>query len=274
MAITREQYLLGRRRMRLVMEYMDAHLDDEHVSLDRLAEVAMLSRYHFERLYAMKVRESPMATLRRLRLQRARQALMRGEARSITDLAVQAGYGSVAAFSRAFSRAFRQSPTRIETGLPEQPASLEIVALPAIPVLRHPFTGPAADVFEAGHEINWQLAKSGARHWRHWVVHPDGWVDPARWPERWVRMWHCIPSRGLPKVQSVESGHLPPGRYARFVLQGKLRIDVPELAARVAAETHWQPFDGPMLRHYPIVPDYTPVSERVTHFYLPVAPQS
>jgi AraC family transcriptional regulator len=283
MGISREQYLLNRRRFRCVMDYLHHHLDDEDIRLETLAEVASLSRFHFQRMYAERVRETPMATVRRLRLVRVRQLLLDGNAPSITTLAAQAGYGSVAAFSRAFSRAFDHSPTAVTapsdvsgSGAGMQAPKLEIVSLPAMPVVRHPFTGRAADVFNAGDDFTWIVARSDAwaRGWRHWAVHPDGWVDPVRSPDAWVRMWHCAPSGSLPlSIPGAERGYLPPGSYARFVLIGRYALDIPQLIARVAAETPWQVVDGPMLRHYPNVPDYTPVSERITHFYLAVAPR-
>lgn len=273
MALSREQFLLQRRRIRDVMDYMDRHLDDEALRLDTLAEVAHLSRFHFERLYAEKVGETPMATLRRLRLTQARQRLLEGTPSSITDLAVQAGYGSVAAFSRAFVRAFDQAPSRLLALPVSREPRLEIVSLPTVPVLRTPYSGRAADVFEAGHEVNWAVHNTGARGWRHWAVHPEGWIDPQREPDSRVRMWHCIPAVDIAfPLAGVERGFLPAGDYARFAFVGRQRIDVPTLIARVAAETGWQAVPGPMLRHYPKVPHYTPVAERVEHFYLSVAP--
>ncbi|GAB2902543.1 hypothetical protein GCM10027046_34620 [Uliginosibacterium flavum] len=274
MALSREQFLLQRRRIRAVMDYMDQHLDDEALRLDTLADVAHLSRFHFERLYAEKVGESPIATLRRLRLTQARQRLLEGASCTITELAGQAGYGSVAAFSRAFVRAFDQAPSRLLVlpALSRDPV-LEIISLPAVPVLRTPYSGRATDVFEAGHEVNWAVHNAGARGWRHWAVHPEGWIDPQRQPDSRVRMWHCIPAFDIAfQLPGVERGFLPAGDYARFAFVGRQRIDVPALIARVAAETSWRAVPGPMLRHYPKVPHYTPVAERVEHFYLSVAP--
>ncbi len=270
------------------MDYLEHHLDNENIRLENLAEVAHLSRFHFERMYVEKVKETPMATVRRLRLKRARKLLLEGTSPSITALALMSGYGSVAAFSRAFSRTFDQSPTGVIALPPQSDADvgdvrdlrrgapvLELVALPAVPVERHPFTGRAADVFNAGDEFAWFIKCSGTYPlgYRHWVVHPDGWIDPARNPETWVRMWHCTPVNPvLPRVPGADRGFLPSGMYARFVLLGNVTADIPKLMARVARETSWKVVDGAMLRFYPTVPHYTPTSERIPHFYLPVVP--
>lgn len=273
--LTREHYILGRRRIRRVLDYLEQHLDEDCVSLASLADIAHLSRYHFERTYRQKVGETPMSTLRRLRLARARQILQAGTARSITDVALQAGYGSIAAFSRAFSRAFACAPSAVETvttPFAPAPVALDIVEVPALPVWRLPFSGPAAEVFPAGDELSWHMARSGARAWRHWVVHPDGWIDPARWSTTWVRMWHCVPRAGQPpQVPGAEQGTLPGGMYARFRFVGETPIEVPELIARVHADTAWRVVEGPMLRHFPNVPDYAPPSERCSLFFLPLA---
>ncbi|HEX5126212.1 MAG TPA: AraC family transcriptional regulator, partial [Rhodocyclaceae bacterium] len=248
-----DQYLFNHRRLARVMDYLDSHLDDD-IKLDTLADVACLSRFHFQRIYTLKVKETPMATVRRLRLQHAFDGLRRGEAGSITDLAVQTGYGSVAAFSRAFSRAFGKPPTevlsdsQVSLSLPSRlsnatsdDAQLAIVDLPAVPIIRHSFTGKAKEVFDACDGFGWTVSRMQLTSWRHCSVHPDGWTDPAKYPDARVRMWHCALSSDFPsRIADVERGFLPPGHYARFTFVGRPSIDVPRLMARVEAETSWQ----------------------------------
>ena len=75
-----------------------------------LARRAGFSRDHLDRLLAAATGESPVALRRRLLLERAAWQL--GQGISAAAAARAAGYGSQAAFSRAFARAFGEPPTR------------------------------------------------------------------------------------------------------------------------------------------------------------------
>ena len=57
-----------------VIDYLYAHLDDD-IDLAALAEVARLSEFHWHRIYQAHIGESVFQTIRRLRLQRAAEAL-------------------------------------------------------------------------------------------------------------------------------------------------------------------------------------------------------
>ena len=57
-------------RMERVTAYVFDHLDDD-LDLDKLAEIACLSPYHWHRIYHAMKGETITATVRRLRLHRA-----------------------------------------------------------------------------------------------------------------------------------------------------------------------------------------------------------
>ena len=75
-----------------------------------LARQAYQSRTQFHRLFRTVVEETPAAMRRRLLLERAAYQLARTGA-SVTDVALDANYGSLEAFTRAFRKAFRISPS-------------------------------------------------------------------------------------------------------------------------------------------------------------------
>jgi AraC family transcriptional regulator len=83
---------------------------DEPVDGGSLARRAHFSRDHLDRLLAAATGESPVALRRRLLLERAAWQLRTGAA-SPSEAASAAGYGSLAAFSRAFARAYNAPPT-------------------------------------------------------------------------------------------------------------------------------------------------------------------
>lgn len=79
-------------------------------TLETLARDAALSRSSLAERFAALVGQSPMQYLSRLRLARAAQALRLG-GESINRVAERHGYGSDAAFSRAFKRQFGLAPS-------------------------------------------------------------------------------------------------------------------------------------------------------------------
>jgi AraC family transcriptional regulator len=84
-------------------------LDTEAKTRD-LARQAYQSRTQFHRLFRAMVEETPGAMRRRLRLERAAHQLAH-TGMSVTDVALDANYGSLEAFTRAFRKAFRTSPS-------------------------------------------------------------------------------------------------------------------------------------------------------------------
>ena len=96
------------RRIDRVLQHMGAHLDAD-LDLNALAEIAHLSPYHFHRIYAGITGETAAESLRRMRLHRAAGSLI-GAATPIAAIAKRAGYGSVAAFGRAFQASYGTAP--------------------------------------------------------------------------------------------------------------------------------------------------------------------
>ncbi|MDP9026799.1 MAG: helix-turn-helix domain-containing protein [Actinomycetota bacterium] len=99
-------------------------LDERELSGDALAARLHLSRYHLDRLVSAAAGEPPQRLRRRVMLERAAYQLLSG-GRALLDIAVDAGYGSQEAFTRAFARSFdatpgawRQHPTDIHIAAP------------------------------------------------------------------------------------------------------------------------------------------------------------
>jgi AraC family transcriptional regulator len=84
-------------------------LDQERDASD-LARRAYRSRTQFYRVFRAMIEETPVAMRRRLLLERAAWQLSRTQL-PVTDIALHANYGSLEAFTRAFRKAFRVSPS-------------------------------------------------------------------------------------------------------------------------------------------------------------------
>src|ERR1700756_746398 len=83
---------------------------DTQAKTQDLARQAYQSRTQFHRLFRTVVEETPAAMRRRLLLERAAYQLAH-TGMSVTDVACDANYGSLEAFTRAFRKAFRVSPS-------------------------------------------------------------------------------------------------------------------------------------------------------------------
>ncbi|HET7520875.1 MAG TPA: helix-turn-helix domain-containing protein [Candidatus Limnocylindria bacterium] len=85
-------------------------LDDDGTTGDVLASRLFLSRFHFDRVISAVAGEPPAAFRRRILLERAAYRLLTTR-RRIIDVAVEAGYSSHEAFSRAFARSYGLGPS-------------------------------------------------------------------------------------------------------------------------------------------------------------------
>src|SRR5690348_15732152 len=88
-------------RVNRVTAFIYEHLD-EALDLDRLADVAAMSRWHWHRVYSAMRGESVASAVRRLRLQRAAADLANGED-NVEEVARRYGYPNLQSFTRIFS---------------------------------------------------------------------------------------------------------------------------------------------------------------------------
>jgi AraC family transcriptional regulator len=93
--------------------FIESHFGRE-VTLGQISEVACVSRYHMSRMFAMSMGIPVMRYLRARRLSEAARALVNG-APDILSVALDVGYGSHEAFSRAFREHFGVTPESVRT---------------------------------------------------------------------------------------------------------------------------------------------------------------
>jgi AraC family transcriptional regulator len=110
---------------------------DQALDLERLARAAALSPFHFHRIFRGMVGETPLELHRRLRMERAAQQLLDSGA-AVTTIALNAGYDSHEAFTRAFRGFYGCSPSEFRQRGASQgmacmrPPQLEIAARSSI----------------------------------------------------------------------------------------------------------------------------------------------
>lgn len=95
-------------RMMRVLDYIHANPAGD-LSLDRLADVAAMSRFHWHRVFHGMTGETCAQTVRRVRLHRAACWLVQTD-RPISEIAEKVGYPNLQSFTRAFRTGFGTSP--------------------------------------------------------------------------------------------------------------------------------------------------------------------
>ncbi len=98
------------RRLQRVLDFMEASLADD-ISLEDLAREACLSPYHFSRLFHEATGMPPHRYLVERRI-RAAQKMLLCEQASITEVALDTGFGSQASFTRAFRKVTGTTPSQ------------------------------------------------------------------------------------------------------------------------------------------------------------------
>jgi AraC-like DNA-binding protein len=100
---------LDRRRAVEAALWLDEHAANG-AGLDAAARVAGVTPYHFLRVFSSVLGVTPHQYLVRARLRRAARLLAEDEARPVTDVAYDVGFGDLSNFVRTFHRAAGASP--------------------------------------------------------------------------------------------------------------------------------------------------------------------
>src|ERR1700761_6493845 len=94
------------------LDWLRGHLS-EPVQLDRLAEVSGVAPRTLERHFREFLGTTPLGWTRRMRLARARQALLRaGPEDTVTDIALSNGFAQLGRFAAEYRGAFGELPSR------------------------------------------------------------------------------------------------------------------------------------------------------------------
>jgi AraC family transcriptional regulator len=91
---------LPQRQLMEVLEYIDAHLDED-IKLIDLATLLDMSQFHFSTLFKQAIGASPYQYLLQQRIERAKQLLKQTE-RSIMEIALECGFNSHSHLSKQF----------------------------------------------------------------------------------------------------------------------------------------------------------------------------
>ncbi|MEM7721039.1 MAG: AraC family transcriptional regulator [Pseudomonadota bacterium] len=201
------------------------------LSLDALADVAAMSRFHWHRVFTAMTGETCAQAVRRVRLHKAACDLVREDA-PVARVAASVGYPNVASFSRTFADAYGTSPAAfrdrgvlnaplLQTKPGEYPMHpIEIMDQPARRIAAIPHHGKFTEIGKAFETIGAVVTSRNLwPHVRGMVgVYPD---DPANVPEDELRSFAgAVVSDEAPIDDPLEEMHLPAGRYAVMHFKG------------------------------------------------------
>lgn len=229
-----------RKRLIKVINYIHDHLEGD-LSVNVLADIAIMSPYHFHRVYRVLVQETVNATIRRLRLQRAAVELIRSNL-SISHIAKQVAYSSPEAFSRAFTLQFSETPKAYRNNRQFEHASLEpfiamlpnktkeyqdmydvtIMDLEAIDLFGYKHQGDYMQIGTVFEKLficaeSHQLIDSNTRSIG---IYYD---DPQSIAQNELRSMACITfpkGRATEETDSLEKASIPTGKYATLTFKG------------------------------------------------------
>ncbi len=232
-------------------------------SLEKLAAIAHFSTFHFHRIYHGITGETVAATIRRLRLARAAMMLGSGQT-SVTEIALDAGYDSPQAFTRAFRNFTGSSPRGFQrqmdifakrqtpdTGTPTRKLAVQLIERPALRVhaLRH--RGPNATIPHTHRRLREHVGERPVAQWLG-ISYGDGDADAGLGANFRYYAGAVLESE-LSGVDQAELIDLPGGTYASHTLTGpytQIGTAMFLLYAEWLPRSGLEPENRPTLEHY------------------------
>lgn len=100
-----------------VVEQMISYFEDhyrEKISLDQIAGNMYLSPFYISKIFKSETGDTPIRYLINIRLERAYELLMKGEAGSVREAAASVGYEDVYHFSKLFKKKYGIPPSKVK----------------------------------------------------------------------------------------------------------------------------------------------------------------
>jgi AraC-like DNA-binding protein len=100
----------NRQKLERALLYIDENLDQKLTAVD-VANHAYVSRFHFQRLFSAYMGETVNQYVFHRRLEFAAEKMIHNKSVALADLAIESGFSTHSAFSRAFKKQFNVSPS-------------------------------------------------------------------------------------------------------------------------------------------------------------------
>lgn len=220
----------------------------EPLSLSDIASSAILSRFHFSRVFRDATGVSPVRFLFAVRIYQAKR-LLASTSLSVTDISLAVGYNSLGSFTNRFTDSVGASPTRFRrmcrdgirplVGAPSVKAGhdgtvIGTVRLPAEYRPARVYVGVFQTPIVQCRPLSWTIVQAGdgePAHYRLTGVPPGDWFIRAvaaadsTDPEPWTRRSMLVGGGGPVPVSSSAA------TCVDIALRPRLRTDLPILFA-------------------------------------------
>ncbi len=270
-------------RLTRVIDHIHDHPASD-LSLDALADVAALSRFHFHRVFRAVIGETAAQSVRRIRMQKASFALVMGD-QTIPCIARDVGYPNDASFVRTFTASFGVSPRTFRKRgellpLHRNPA-MEIALMysvgirnePALRLAAMPHKGVYFEINRAFEKLSTTMAARGL------FAHAGRMVgvfynDPTSVKPEDLRSHAAFEiTNDAPLAAPIEEVHLQGGRQAVLVHKGPyagLPAAYDQLYALWLPKSGEEPADAPAFEVYLNSPIDTAPDDLLTELHLPL----
>jgi len=108
-----EDGISGRIEIGRVIEYIHAHMHKK-MTIGKMAEIACMSSSHFAHVFKAETGKTPLDYLNEARMRRVKKLLIAGD-RSITEIALECGFGSPAYLTASFYKRYKITPSNFKT---------------------------------------------------------------------------------------------------------------------------------------------------------------
>ncbi|WP_288457494.1 helix-turn-helix domain-containing protein [uncultured Chryseobacterium sp.] len=108
-----------RKRMVKAIQYIDNNLDTE-LSLEKVAEVAAYSPFHFHRIFRLMTNETLQSYIIRKRIEKSAFYLAVKKNITVKDIYLELGFSSHSAFNKSFKKHYGKSPSEFRKSAPEK----------------------------------------------------------------------------------------------------------------------------------------------------------
>lgn len=97
-------------RINKVLDYIENHYSEE-LSLEKIADIACFSKYHFHRIFYAAIGETLFDFIQRIRLEKSANKLIMSLDLPVSEIVYESGFSGHSAFARAFKEYFGMSAT-------------------------------------------------------------------------------------------------------------------------------------------------------------------
>ncbi len=271
------------KRLNRVTAYIHDHLDDD-IDLNKLAEIACLSPYHWHRIYQAMRGETPAAAVKRLRLHRAAGYLAQ-TSMPIEEIADKSGYPNLQSFTRIFSSVYGMPPaqyrkngshTQFQSQDSQGNDAMYNVAIKNLPAIKAVTVSHVGSYMEIGKAFDTLYGWLGARNLINNGMRSIGIFldDPTAVPEEKLRSRAgIVADETLPIEPPLEYAQVAAGPYAVLRHKGPyadMRAAYRWLYGEWLPQSGQEAADAPVFEEYLNSPRDTAPTELMTDIFLPL----